>query len=136
MLPSPFARRKSSVRCLAGAGLLACALAFVPGLAFAQPAGGTGDGRRIAPTTSPQQPSAGGTNRSMRVPPGAWMQPRQARSLVPAPEETRFVPDEVLFELAPNADADTVLRRYGVCRICFRELAYKGQIPGVRKASW
>ena len=30
----------------------------------------------------------------------------------------------------------SVLRRYGVCRICFRELAYKGQIPGVRKASW
>jgi small subunit ribosomal protein S14 len=29
-----------------------------------------------------------------------------------------------------------VLRRYGLCRICFRELAYKGQIPGVRKASW
>ena len=28
------------------------------------------------------------------------------------------------------------LRNYGVCRICFRELAYKGQIPGVRKASW
>ena len=29
-----------------------------------------------------------------------------------------------------------VLRKYGICRICFRELAYKGQIPGVRKASW
>ena len=28
------------------------------------------------------------------------------------------------------------LRRYGICRICFRELAYKGQIPGVKKASW
>ncbi|MDR1539244.1 MAG: type Z 30S ribosomal protein S14 [Clostridiales bacterium] len=28
------------------------------------------------------------------------------------------------------------LRKYGVCRICFRVLAYKGQIPGVRKASW
>ena len=28
------------------------------------------------------------------------------------------------------------LRDYGVCRICFRELDYKGQIPGVRKASW
>ena len=27
----------------------------------------------------------------------------------------------------------SVLRKYGVCRICFRELAYKGQIPGVRK---
>ena len=25
---------------------------------------------------------------------------------------------------------------YGVCRICFRELAYKGEIPGVRKASF
>jgi len=29
-----------------------------------------------------------------------------------------------------------VLRKYGVCRICFRELAYNGQIPGVRKSSW
>ena len=28
------------------------------------------------------------------------------------------------------------LRRFGICRICFRELAYKGEIPGVRKASW
>ena len=28
------------------------------------------------------------------------------------------------------------LRDYGVCRICFRELAYKGEIPGVRKASF
>ena len=29
----------------------------------------------------------------------------------------------------------SVLRKYGVCRI-YRELAYKGEIPGVRKASW
>jgi small subunit ribosomal protein S14 len=28
------------------------------------------------------------------------------------------------------------LRRFGVCRICFRELALSGMIPGVRKASW
>ncbi|NLZ70818.1 MAG: type Z 30S ribosomal protein S14 [Clostridiaceae bacterium] len=28
------------------------------------------------------------------------------------------------------------IRKYGICRICFRELAYKGQIPGLRKASW
>ncbi len=26
--------------------------------------------------------------------------------------------------------------RFGICRICFRELASKGQIPGVTKASW
>jgi small subunit ribosomal protein S14 len=28
------------------------------------------------------------------------------------------------------------LRKFGVCRICFREMALKGEIPGVRKASW
>ena len=28
------------------------------------------------------------------------------------------------------------LRKYGSCRICFRELANDGQIPGVKKASW
>ena len=30
----------------------------------------------------------------------------------------------------------SVLRKFKLCRICFRELAYKGQIPGVKKASW
>lgn len=29
-----------------------------------------------------------------------------------------------------------VYRKFRLCRICFRELAYKGQIPGVKKASW
>jgi small subunit ribosomal protein S14 len=28
------------------------------------------------------------------------------------------------------------LRRFGICRICFREMALRGEIPGVRKASW
>lgn len=28
------------------------------------------------------------------------------------------------------------LRKFGMCRICFRELALRGEIPGVRKASW
>jgi small subunit ribosomal protein S14 len=28
------------------------------------------------------------------------------------------------------------LRKFGMCRICFRELVFKGQIPGVVKASW
>ena len=27
-------------------------------------------------------------------------------------------------------------RKFGICRICFRELALKGEIPGVKKASW
>lgn len=28
------------------------------------------------------------------------------------------------------------LRQFGICRICFRELALKGEIPGIVKASW
>ncbi|NOX90499.1 MAG: type Z 30S ribosomal protein S14 [Calditrichaeota bacterium] len=28
------------------------------------------------------------------------------------------------------------LRKFGLCRICFRELALQGEIPGVTKASW
>ncbi|MEK7611200.1 MAG: type Z 30S ribosomal protein S14 [Patescibacteria group bacterium] len=28
------------------------------------------------------------------------------------------------------------IRKFGVCRICFRELALKGELPGMRKASW
>ncbi|AFV12746.1 30S ribosomal protein S14 type Z [Thermacetogenium phaeum DSM 12270] len=28
------------------------------------------------------------------------------------------------------------LRKFGMCRICFRELASRGEIPGVVKASW
>ena len=28
------------------------------------------------------------------------------------------------------------MRRFGLCRICFRERALKGQIPGVVKSSW
>jgi len=28
------------------------------------------------------------------------------------------------------------LRKFGLCRICFRELANRGEIPGVRKSSW
>jgi small subunit ribosomal protein S14 len=28
------------------------------------------------------------------------------------------------------------IRDFNICRVCFRNLASKGQIPGVRKASW
>lgn len=28
------------------------------------------------------------------------------------------------------------MRKFDLCRICFRELANKGEIPGIRKASW
>lgn len=28
------------------------------------------------------------------------------------------------------------LRRFGICRICFRNKALAGELPGVRKSSW
>jgi len=28
------------------------------------------------------------------------------------------------------------MRRFGLCRICFREYALEGKIPGVVKSSW
>ena len=32
--------------------------------------------------------------------------------------------------------ARSYYRKFGLCRICLRNLAHKGQIPGVQKASW
>lgn len=29
-----------------------------------------------------------------------------------------------------------VYRKFRICRICFRNFAHQGKIPGVRKASW
>jgi small subunit ribosomal protein S14 len=28
------------------------------------------------------------------------------------------------------------IRRFGICRICFRRMALAGEIPGVTKSSW
>ena len=28
------------------------------------------------------------------------------------------------------------IRKFEICRICFRELAHKGMVPGVTKSSW
>jgi len=28
------------------------------------------------------------------------------------------------------------MRRFGLCRICFRELAVQGKVPGITKSSW
>jgi len=32
--------------------------------------------------------------------------------------------------------ARAVYKKFGICRICLRSMAHKGQIPGMRKASW
>ncbi|MDJ1121653.1 type Z 30S ribosomal protein S14 [Olsenella sp. YH-ols2217] len=30
----------------------------------------------------------------------------------------------------------SVYRKFGLCRVCLRELANEGKLPGVKKASW
>ena len=30
----------------------------------------------------------------------------------------------------------SVYRKFGLCRICLREMAHAGELPGVKKASW
>ena len=30
----------------------------------------------------------------------------------------------------------SVYRKFGLCRVCFRELALRGELPGIKKASW
>jgi small subunit ribosomal protein S14 len=32
--------------------------------------------------------------------------------------------------------ARAIYRKFGICRICFRDMASNGLIPGVKKASW
>ena len=32
--------------------------------------------------------------------------------------------------------ARSVYRKFGLCRICLRELAHQGQVPGMTKSSW
>jgi ribosomal protein S14 len=61
-------------------------------------------------------------------------------------EASRRTPDKV--QMAPReririkrrcklcGRARAVYRKFGICRICFRNLASDGLIPGVQKASW
>ena len=30
----------------------------------------------------------------------------------------------------------SVYRKFGICRVCFREMAHRGELPGITKASW
>ena len=57
-------------------------------------------------------------------------------SALEAFDDGAVVSVETLIEAGVVTVSYTHLRKYGICRVCFRELAYKGQIPGVKKASW
>lgn len=106
----------------AGGGCLALMLilAAVPAAAQ-QPGSGSGN-------TPPAGSS--GQSRTIVVPPSNWQIPSflgaRSRTIVPAADENRFVPGEILFELAPDAQAETVLRRYGATLIASRRVELAG----------
>ena len=51
-------------------------------------------------------------------------------------EERRKYPNQVRNRCQICGRPRGFIRRFGLCRICFRELALKGKIPGVTKSSW
>ena len=54
-----------------------------------------------------------------------------------APGTPRQVQDPRVHAAAAAAAAlASVYRKFGVCRICLRELAHNGYIPGMTKSSW
>jgi len=50
-------------------------------------------------------------------------------------EKPKFIPRKVR-RCFKCGRARGFLRKFGLCRICFREMANKGEVPGVRKSSW
>lgn len=123
-LPRSLLTRAVSALRLAAGGGFALMLALAAGPAGAQqPAPGA---------TPPAGGAASPPTRAITVPPPAWRVPNvfggpaASRTVVPAAEETRFVPGEILFELAPNVQAETVLRRYGATLITSRRVELAG----------
>jgi small subunit ribosomal protein S14 len=51
-------------------------------------------------------------------------------------EQRRKYTNQVRHRCARCGRPRGYIRRFGLCRICFRELALEGKIPGVMKASW
>ena len=46
------------------------------------------------------------------------------------------VPGARLHALQPMGRPRAVYRKFGMCRICLRELAHQGAVPGMTKSSW
>jgi hypothetical protein len=127
-LPRPLAQRSlahhraAPALRLAGGGCIALMLMLAAAPAAAQQPG-SGSGNTPAGGSS-------GQTRTITVPP-AWQLPSifgapRSRTVVPAADENRFVPGEILFELAPDAQAETVLRRYGATLITSRRVELAG----------
>jgi small subunit ribosomal protein S14 len=59
-----------------------------------------------------------------------------AKKCMSTREERRKFPTRVRNRCKICGRPRGYIRRFGLCRICFRELALEGKIPGVVKSSW
>jgi small subunit ribosomal protein S14 len=59
-----------------------------------------------------------------------------AKKSMIAREKNRKFPTRVRNRCERCGRPRAYMRRFKLCRICFRELALEGQIPGVVKSSW
>ncbi|MDP6793356.1 MAG: type Z 30S ribosomal protein S14 [Anaerolineales bacterium] len=59
-----------------------------------------------------------------------------AKKSIIARETRRKYPTRVRNRCSSCGRPRGYMRRFGLCRICFRGLALKGHIPGVVKSSW
>lgn len=59
-----------------------------------------------------------------------------ARKCLPIREQRRKYDVRIRNRCQRCGRARGYFRRFQLCRICFRELALEGKIPGVTKASW
>ena len=56
-----------------------------------------------------------------------------------APDKVKMLPREkirIRLRCRMCGRPRAVYRKFGICRICFRDMASSGLIPGVQKASW
>ncbi|HET92402.1 MAG TPA: type Z 30S ribosomal protein S14 [Chloroflexi bacterium] len=59
-----------------------------------------------------------------------------AKTCMPIREKRRKHPTQVRNRCRICGRPRGYIRRFQLCRICFRELALQGEIPGVVKSSW
>jgi len=58
------------------------------------------------------------------------------KSLVNKSKKTPKYPVRAYYRCRLCGRPRAYMRKFGLCRICFRELALKGELAGVKKASW
>lgn len=65
-----------------------------------------------------------------------WRNEQVAKKCMPIREARRKYAVRVRNRCSRCGRPRGYMRRFDLCRICFRELAMQGQVPGVVKSSW